>query len=313
MMLQAKSISVTIAREWRSLYAAFWHPRMFMRWASGLSRAELREEDGAWSGQGPEGPVRIRFTAHNAYGIMDHWVDVGGEREIYVPLRVVANGDGAEVILTLFRQPDMDDAQFARDAAWVRKDLLRLKAIAEQGTGNGGTVACPSPPRASPRDTAELPAFAIVHLTAAEVAQMEAMLDVFGDAFEDRAAYGEARPGTAYLQRLLASEQFIALAAIENGRVVAGLAAYALAKFEQERSEIYIYDLAVAADHRRRGIATTLIAKLQAIAVERGAWAIFVQADYGDDAAVALYTKLGRREDVMHFDIAVPDHGPSGV
>jgi len=36
----------------------------------------------------------------------------------------------------------------------------------------------------------------------------------------------------------------------------------------------------------------------------RGADVIFVQADYGDDAAVALYTKLGAREDVMHFDIS---------
>jgi hypothetical protein len=30
-----------------------------------------------------------------------------------------------------------------------------------------------------------------------------------------------------------------------------------------------------------------------------------VQADYGDDPAIALYTKLGEREDVMHFDIKV--------
>ena len=30
---------------------------------------------------------------------------------------------------------------------------------------------------------------------------------------------------------------------------------------------------------------------------------IYVQADYGDDPAIALYDKLGTREDVMHFDI----------
>ena len=29
----------------------------------------------------------------------------------------------------------------------------------------------------------------------------------------------------------------------------------------------------------------------------------YVQADYGDNAAIALYTKLGTREDVIHFDI----------
>ena len=88
--------------------------------------------------------------------------------------------------------------------------------------------------------------------------------------------------------------------------VVGALAAYELQKFEQARSEIYIYDLAVLHTHRRRGIATALIRTLQDLAAARGAWVIFVQADHGDDPAIALYTQLGTREDVLHFDIAVP-------
>ena len=46
-----------------------------------------------------------------------------------------------------------------------------------------------------------------------------------------------------------------------------------------------------------------MIEKLQARAVDLGAWVIFVQADHGDDPAIALYTKLGLREEVLHFDI----------
>jgi aminoglycoside 3-N-acetyltransferase I len=30
---------------------------------------------------------------------------------------------------------------------------------------------------------------------------------------------------------------------------------------------------------------------------------MFVQADMGDEPAIALYSKLGVREDVLHFDI----------
>ena len=93
------------------------------------------------------------------------------------------------------------------------------------------------------------------------------------------------------------------LTTVDGGSFVGGLVAYVLDKLEQERSEIYIYDLAVAEARRRRGVATALIGRLQAIAAEIGAWVIFVQADYGDDPAIALYEKLGRREDVMHFDI----------
>jgi aminoglycoside 3-N-acetyltransferase I len=149
--------------------------------------------------------------------------------------------------------------------------------------------------------------FTVYQLMPQDLGVMSVLLDMFGEAFEDVETYGKARPGKAYCERLLGSNDFIALAALQDGAVVGGLAAYELHKFEQERSEIYIYDLAVAASHRRRGIATALINELQAIASQRGAYVIFVQADHGDDPAIALYTKLGAREDVLHFDIPVPD------
>lgn len=97
--------------------------------------------------------------------------------------------------------------------------------------------------------------------------------------------------------------------ALQDDTVVGGIAAYELKKFEQERSEIYLYDLAVSKGHRRQGIATALIQELRRIAVGRGAYVIFVQADTGveDEAAIALYTRLGDREDVLHFDIPVMD------
>jgi aminoglycoside 3-N-acetyltransferase I len=145
----------------------------------------------------------------------------------------------------------------------------------------------------------------IRHLTPDDVEEMHALLTVFGEAFDDVGTYGGNRPSAAYLQRLLHSDSFIALTATRRGQVVGGLTAYELRKFEQERSEIYIYDLAVAAADRRQGIATALIQELRRFAAARGAYVIFVQADLGDDAAITLYTKLGRREDVLHFDIAV--------
>jgi aminoglycoside 3-N-acetyltransferase I len=145
----------------------------------------------------------------------------------------------------------------------------------------------------------------IRQLTAEDQPLLEGLLTVFGEAFDEVETYGARRPGAGYLRRLLGSDTFIALAALGNGEVVGGLAAYVLVKFEQERSEVYIYDLAVAAAHRRQGIATALIGKLEEIAAARGAYVIFVQADHGDDPAIALYSKLGIREDVLHFDIAV--------
>ena len=147
--------------------------------------------------------------------------------------------------------------------------------------------------------------FRIHPLAPDDVALMEAMLTTFGEAFDEVETYGGARPGADYLRRLLGGDSFIAVAALKGGQVVGGLAAYELQKFEQQRSEIYIYDLAVAAAHRRQGIATALIRELGEIAAARGAYVMFVQADIADEPAIALYTKLGTREDVLHFDIAV--------
>jgi aminoglycoside 3-N-acetyltransferase I len=134
---------------------------------------------------------------------------------------------------------------------------------------------------------------------------LESMLTLFGEAFDEPDTYDSARPNSDYYQKLLNNELFVALVAMKGERVVGGLAGYELPKFEQERSEFYIYDLAVSAGDRREGIATALIDELREFAAARGAYVVFVQADCGDEPAIALYTKLGVREDVVHFDIAV--------
>lgn len=142
-------------------------------------------------------------------------------------------------------------------------------------------------------------------LAETDVPLLKNLLTVFGEAFEEPDTYRSAMPSERYLRNLLGKQHFIALVALAGDTVVGGLVAYELQKFEQERKEIYIYDLAVSAEHRRKGVATSLIRELQRIASERGAYVIFVQADQGDTPAIRLYESLGKREDVHHFDIPV--------
>ena len=138
-----------------------------------------------------------------------------------------------------------------------------------------------------------------------DVALMRRVNAMFGRAFAEPETYEGAPPAEAWLERLLGQEHVVALAAVADGEVAGGLVAYELEKFEQARREIYIYDLAVEEAWRRRGVATALINRLRELAVQRGAWVVYVQADYGDDPAIALYEGLGRREEVLHFDIDV--------
>ena len=145
----------------------------------------------------------------------------------------------------------------------------------------------------------------ICQLSAKDDPQLRRLLNLFGEVFDETETYCDSQPSDNYLERLLRNEQFFAITASVDGHIVGGLTAYELMKFEQERSEIYIYDLAVAPSHRRQGIATAMIERIRRIANDRGAWVVFVQADYGDDPAIALYSTLGIREEVLHFDLPV--------
>lgn len=140
-----------------------------------------------------------------------------------------------------------------------------------------------------------------------DLTSMKTLLRVFGEAFGEPGTYQGAVPSDAYLTALLMEDEFIVIVAVEDREIVGGLAAYELKKFEQERSEIYVYDLAVLASHRRKGIATALIHELKSVARRCGAWVIFIQADKGDIPAIKLYESLGRREDVHNFDIVVDE------
>lgn len=145
--------------------------------------------------------------------------------------------------------------------------------------------------------------FVVRGLTAADLTQLRQLNTLFGVAFHDSETYSSQPPGDDYVRALLADPKIIVVVALAGFAVAGGLVAYELRKFERERSEIYIYDLAVAESFRRRGIASALLERLSAIAAERGASSVFVQADYIDEPAIALYEKFGVREEVLHFDI----------
>jgi aminoglycoside 3-N-acetyltransferase I len=74
-----------------------------------------------------------------------------------------------------------------------------------------------------------------------------------------------------------------------------------------ERTELFIYDLAVRDDQQRRGIGRQLVEALVAEASEHGIDVVFVPADDEDTHALAFYESLGgRAAPVTMFDLGAP-------
>jgi hypothetical protein len=141
MTTESRCLSVTVDCPLKLAYAWLAVPENFPLWAAGLATS-LTEVNGEWIAQSPVGAMKIRFSPRNDFGVLDHWVFPEAGGEIYVPLRVVANGRGCELTLTLFRQPGMSNERFAADAELVRKDLVFAKKILETGPGSrAGEVA----------------------------------------------------------------------------------------------------------------------------------------------------------------------------
>jgi hypothetical protein len=129
--VEATHVSVSIARNAAEAYAFLAVPDNFLQWASGLA-ASMKKTGGEWVAQTPEGPAKVRFSEVNAYGVLDHWVEFPSGDTVHIPLRLLPNGDGCELLLTVFRRPGRSDADFAADAKWVTRDLNAAKALLER-------------------------------------------------------------------------------------------------------------------------------------------------------------------------------------
>ncbi len=101
------------------------------RWASSTFPS-IKEVDGEWVIDTPNGQNKVRLAERNNFGILDHNVKLTSGIEVYVPMRVVKNGDGSEVMLTVFQTPEMTNEGYAKDMQTVEKDLDHLKTIIDE-------------------------------------------------------------------------------------------------------------------------------------------------------------------------------------
>lgn len=129
-MTECRTVTVSLLRPPAEVYDYLLNPANFPQWSAFIT--EIVPEDNAWRARTPQGTLRIHFVARNDHRVLDHTVTTADGTQIYVPMRVLANGaDGSEVVLSVFRQPEMTDEEFAADVALVTNDFTSLKRVLE--------------------------------------------------------------------------------------------------------------------------------------------------------------------------------------
>lgn len=127
----ARHIGVAIERPFAEVYEFLAEPANFPQWASGLGHSFEPAGGPDWRAQTPMGPMTLRFSPRNEHGVLDHSVIPDNGAPMRNPLRLLANGDGCELVFTLYRRAGMTEEEYERDAAWVAHDLAGLKALLE--------------------------------------------------------------------------------------------------------------------------------------------------------------------------------------
>lgn len=128
---QVRIIHVSVDVPWTVAYEFAHRPENMKLWAAGLA-AGLRPDGDSWIGDGGAlGEIRVRFVPQNRFGVIDHDVTLPDGTVVHNAFRIIPNGDGAEAMFALVRQPDMDDAAFEADAAAILRDLETLKSLVE--------------------------------------------------------------------------------------------------------------------------------------------------------------------------------------
>lgn len=128
--MKAQTISLTIDAPMSRVYEFAAREKNLPRWVPSFFR-RVWFEHGAWRAETPLGQATVAFAPENPFGVLDHRLRLDGGTEFFNPMRVVANGEGSELMFTLFQGNGMSDDDFVRDAALVRGDLLVLKRLLE--------------------------------------------------------------------------------------------------------------------------------------------------------------------------------------
>lgn len=131
-VFDAKAISVGIARPMQQVYDYLSEPANFASWAFVDDARMVSLGQGEWGVETTVGRRIIKFAPRNDFGILTYQARLSLEDAPHlVPMRVLANGEGTELVYVFLRRPGSSKEAFASLIDWVTADVLVLKSILE--------------------------------------------------------------------------------------------------------------------------------------------------------------------------------------
>lgn len=131
MLYRSQTLSVSIDRHPDEVYGFVSNPENLPQWATTFVQS-IRRSDSGWTAETPQGPVRFSFAERNEFRVADQYVSPAPGVEVYVPMRVLPNGSGSEIVFTIFQTPGMTDEGFVSDIGLVEGDLRTLKELLDK-------------------------------------------------------------------------------------------------------------------------------------------------------------------------------------
>jgi hypothetical protein len=130
--MRNRTVSVEIAMPATDVYRYVRDPDQLPKWAAGICKS-VTVKNGVWHvDTGTElGTVLFSFCTDNTFGVLDHTVTLPNGHSQLNPMRVVANGEGSELMFTVFQTEGMSEEAFVKDVQAVTRDLKTIKMLLE--------------------------------------------------------------------------------------------------------------------------------------------------------------------------------------
>lgn len=128
--MRSATRSITIATSPGKTFAFVSEPANLPLWSRSFCLS-IRQEQGQWIAETPQGPIKVRIATHRQLGIADQFLSPAPGVEFMIPTRVVPNAEGSEFIFTLFQPENLSEEEYLQEVALVEQELQLLKQILE--------------------------------------------------------------------------------------------------------------------------------------------------------------------------------------